>query len=146
MTDTYFADTNVLVYARDSSDPEKQSRAREWMAHLWDSGRGRTSVQVLNEYYWVVTRKLSVAMSCEDARQDIRALCAWQPVDLDEALIRRAWFVEDRYHLAYWDALIVAGSQTAGCRYLLTEDLSHGQDLDGVEVVDPFVMSPANLP
>lgn len=145
MTGTCFADTNLLVYARDSSEPEKQARAREWIAYLWKSHSGRTSVQVLNEYYWVVTHKLSAALPCEDARQDIRDLKAWDPVWLDEDLLGRAWVVEDRYQLAYWDALIVAASHVAGCRYLLTEDLTRGQDLGGVEVVDPFQTGPSHL-
>jgi predicted nucleic acid-binding protein len=145
MTGTCFADTNLLVYARDTSEPEKQARAQEWLTHLWKSRVGRTSVQVLNEYYWVVTHKLSTTVPCEDARQDIRDLSAWDPVWLDEELVRRAWVVEDRYQLAFWDALIVAATQSAGCRYLLTDDLTHGQELGGVEVVDPFQSDPSAL-
>jgi predicted nucleic acid-binding protein len=145
MSDGVFADANVLVYARDTDHPQKQQLANEWMAHLWRSGRGRTSVQVLNEYYWIVTRKLRAPMSRQDARQDIIDLDAWRPLVLDDGIIRRAWQVEERYQLAYWDALVVAASQLAGCRYLLTEDLEHGQVLGSVEVVDPFVAAPGSL-
>lgn len=61
MTDTVFADTNVLVYARDTAHPDKQAMAMHWLERLWREQKGRTSHQVLNEYYVTVTRKRSGA-------------------------------------------------------------------------------------
>ena len=133
-----FVDTNVLVYARDASEPEKQQRAQAWMAALWESRAGRTSVQVLNEFYVTVTRKLSPAMPVADARADVLDLGEWNPTVLTDALVRQAWAVEDRYGLSYWDSLIVAAAQLEGCRHLLTEDLQGGMRLDGITVVNPF--------
>ncbi len=80
----FFVDTNVLVYARDASESEKQPQAADWMNYLWRSQAGRLSTQVLNEYYVTVTRKLSPGTAVEDARRDIRNLVAWQPVRLWE--------------------------------------------------------------
>jgi predicted nucleic acid-binding protein len=66
-------------------------------------------------------------------------------VPVDPRTIEGAWLLQDRYSLAWWDALIVSAAQIAGCRQLLTEDLSHGQDLDGVRVVDPFRVEPGEI-
>ena len=140
-----FVDTNVLVYTRDASEPVKQERAQVWMATLWESRTGRTSVQVLNEFYVTVTRKLSPAMSVAEARADVFDLGEWDPVVLTDALLHQAWAIEDRYGLSYWDSLIVAAAQVEGCHHLLTEDLQDGMRLDGVTVVNPFAHLPDNM-
>jgi predicted nucleic acid-binding protein len=142
MTATVFVDTNVLVYYRDAAQAEKQRLAASWLRHLWESRKGRLSVQVLNEYYYTVTRKLASPLAPEQARLDVRRLRAWSPVPLDGTLLEAAWQAESRFRLSFWDALVVAAARTAGCRYLLTEDLQHEQDLDGVRVVDPFLVGP----
>lgn len=140
-----FVDTNVLVYARDAAVPAKQELAYEWMSALWASRLGRTSVQVLNEYYVTVTRKLAPALPAEDARGDVSDLRAWRPVPVSAGLLGAAFDAEDRFGLSYWDSLIVAAAQAAGCDYLLTEDLQDGQRLDSVIVVDPFSHRPETL-
>jgi len=142
MTETYFVDTNVLVYARDLSEDAKQPLAQRWLEHLWRSRTGRVSVQVLQEYYQVVTRRLKPGLPAADARQDVRDLQLWHPQTIDAAVIERAWDLEDRFQLSWWDALIVGACQTAGCPYLLSEDLQSGQLLGTVEVVDPFRTAP----
>jgi len=77
-----------------------------------------------------------------DARADVRDLMSWNPTPVDAALLSRAWAVERRFGLQYWDALIVASAQRSGCRHLLTEDLQDGQELDGVLVMNPFTHQP----
>ena len=145
MTGTVFVDTNVLVYARDASEPEKQRQAAAWTTHLWEARRGRLSVQVLQEFYVIVTQKLSPGMTRDAARRDVRNLMAWRPVTIDPAILDRGWTAQDRYRLAFWDALIVAAAQVAGCRYLLTEDLQADQDFDGLTVVNPFLREAGSL-
>jgi predicted nucleic acid-binding protein len=137
-----FVDTNVLVYARDASAADKHARARAWMAHLWQAERGRLSFQVLHEYYVVTTRKLTPALSRTEARAEVRTLLAWQPQPVNDDLLESAWDVEDRFGLSFWDALVVSAAQAAGCRYLLTEDLQHGQELDNLTVLSPFRATP----
>jgi predicted nucleic acid-binding protein len=137
-----FVDTNVLVYARDPSSGEKHARAREWLADLWLKRRGRVSFQVLNEYYVVVTAKLKPAVKPADARDDVLDLLAWQPQTVDGDLLDSAWGMQDRFGLSFWDSLIVAAAHASGSRYLLTEDLQHGQDLNGVVVMNPFQARP----
>ena len=133
-----FVDTNVLVYARDASDPEKQAAGAAWIEHLWTSAGGRLSLQVLQEYYVTVTRKLEPGLTANEARDDIRDLAAWRPVRIDEAVVEAAWRLEDRYELSFRDSLIVATAQAAGCQTLLTEDLQHGLEVDGLRIADPF--------
>lgn len=133
-----FVDTNVLVYTRDASDAEKQATAAAWMEHLWTSAGGRLSVQVLQEYYVTMTRKLDPGLPAEEARQDVRDLAAWRPIRIDEAIVEAAWRIEDRYRFSFWDSLIVAAAQKAGCEAVLTEDLQHGLDIDGLRIADPF--------
>lgn len=142
MRSPVFVDTNVLVYLRDSTYPAKQRRAAEWMAHLWEAGAGRLSLQVLQEYYVTVTRKLAPGLSEEDAREDVVALGTWSPLAPDLELIEAAWSEQDRYGISYWDAMIVAAARRLACTTLLTEDLQDGQDLDGLAVRSPFTWRP----
>jgi predicted nucleic acid-binding protein len=142
MTGPCFVDTNVLVYSRDRSEKKKQPLADAWRQALWRTGKGRLSIQVLNEYYQVVTRKLSPGLPRADARAELRDLWHWQPIPLNQAVIEAAYDAEDRWSLSYWDALIVAAAMHAECEVLLSEDLSAGQVYDGLQVVNPFAMSP----
>jgi predicted nucleic acid-binding protein len=138
-----FVDSNVLLYAVDEADPNKQKAASNWRAALWKSRRGRVSFQVLSEFYVNAVRKRPAAH--EEARAEVRDLLAWNPVEADAAMLERGWKLQDRYRLSYWDALIVAAANAASCRYLLTEDLQAGQELDGIEVVNPFLRNPDSL-
>jgi predicted nucleic acid-binding protein len=143
MSATIFVDTNVFIYAIDRGNPNKQQRAQLWRAELWRSHRGRTSFQVLQEFYVKVMQKWPAAR--EDARAEVRDLLAWDPVPIDEGVIERGWEIQDRYQLSFWDALIVAAAKTASCPYLLTEDLQANQDLNGVRVVNPFEVEPGAI-
>ncbi|MBN1418711.1 MAG: PIN domain-containing protein [Planctomycetes bacterium] len=142
MTAPVFVDTNVLVYARDATEPLKQARALVWLETLWRSARGRISYQVLQEFYVTVTRKLRPGMDREAARADVRNLLAWNPLPVGATVFEGAWRVQDRFGMAWWDALIVSAAQTADCGILLTEDLTDGQVFGGVKVVNPFLHGP----
>lgn len=140
-----FVDTNVLVYARDTTEEAKHRRALEWLAALWEERAGRLSWQVLQEYYVTATRKLDPPRDAFDAREDVTSLVTWRPIDVDLSIIDAAWAIEDRFGLSWWDALIVAAAQAGGCTHLLTEDLQDGQTLGDVTVVDPFAHEPAEV-
>ena len=143
MTAPVFVDTNVFLYAVDRADPRKQQAARVWRAELWKSRLGRTSFQVLQEFFVNATqRSLS---SRDDARAEVRDLLAWNPLALDAFTLERSWKIQGRYKVSFWDALIVAAAQQASCAYLLTEDLQAKQDFDGVLVVNPFRADPSTL-
>ncbi len=135
-----FVDANVLIYARDPGEPLKQLRAKEWLAYLWREGVGRTSTQVLSEYYVNVTRKLAAPIASEDAWQEVRSFFAWDPHAIDAALLERAREIEQRWRLSWWDSMIVAAAQMQGCALLLTEDLQDGAAYGGVTVRSPFTL------
>jgi predicted nucleic acid-binding protein len=145
MAGRVFVDTNVLVYSRDASEPRKQKQALAWMKELWDTGRGILSFQVLQEFYVTVTEKLKPGLDSKSARDDVRALLAWRPREVDARLIDGAWAIQDRYRLSWWDSLIVSAAQLEECQYLLTEDLRETQEFGGVRVVNPFLRSPESL-
>ncbi len=145
MSAKVFVDTNVLVYCRDASEPKKQAQTSAWMAALWKQRTGRLSFQVLQEYYVTVTAKLSPGLSRELARREVRMLLAWRPLVVDERLLEGAWLLQDHHKLSWWDALIVAAGQSAGCRYLLSEDFQEGYDWGDMTVVNPFHTEPEDL-
>jgi predicted nucleic acid-binding protein len=143
MTAPVFVDTNVLLYAVDRADLHKQQVASLWRAELWKSRRGRTSFQVLQEFFVNATQKS--LSSRDDARAEVRDLLAWNPVAQDVSTLEYSWKIQDRFKLSFWDALIVAAARQARCGFLLTEDLQAGQNLDGVIVVNPFRVDPATF-
>ncbi len=140
-----FVDTNGLVYSADASEPEKQKKARGWMAHLWATRTGRLSFQVLQEFYTTVTDKLKPGLARELARSEVRSLLPWRPIPIDSRVMAGAWVIQDRFKLSWWDALIVSAAQVVNCEYLLTEDLQDEQELGNVRVLSPFKTSPASL-
>ena len=142
---TVFVDTNVLIYAEDRAHADKHRAARTWLRTLWLNHRGRLSNQVLNEFYANATRKLKPAMPAGDARAEVRRYQRWNPWVCDHATVENAWAVESRFKLSWWDALIVAAAQQQGCTLLLTEDLQHDQQIDGLRIVNPFLLGPEIL-
>lgn len=146
MIDRTFVDTNVLLYHWDASDQLKQRRAIEWLRRLGDAGAGRVSFQVLTEFYVNATQKLRKPVARADAQIYVRAFFAWRPVFTDSDLVNAAWREQDRYKLSWWDALIVAAAQRAGCRTLLSEDFQAGQQFGDVTVVNPFATAPPEAP
>jgi predicted nucleic acid-binding protein len=135
-----FVDTNVLLYARDAGEPVKQPRAASWLEYLWREQLGRTSLQVLSEYYVNMTRKLVPGLPPEDAWDDVQALLTWRPHPIDEALMQRGHEIERRYELSWWDSLVVGAAQLQGCALLLTEDLQDGGAYGSVKVRSPFTL------
>lgn len=142
MSDNVFVDTNILLYSRDASEPEKQALASARLDELWEAHTGRLSVQVLNEFFVNATRKLDPGLSPEEAWDDIEALSAWEPLPIDMAILARAFSVQQRYGLSWWDSLIVAAAEASGCSRILSEDLSDGASYFGIIVENPFKVLP----
>ena len=140
-----FVDTNVVLYSIDDLDPQKRDRAQGWLATCWTRQCGRVSTQVLNEFYWNARRKFSSRLSADEARQIVRRYQYWSPWQIDQHTVETAWEAESRWQLSYWDALMVAAAQQQGCNLLLTEDLQHDQQFDGLRVVNPFVLGPESV-
>ena len=134
-----FLDTNVLVYALDAAEPDKQPVAAALVARLLDDRAAVISVQVLRELYVIVTRKIAEPLSPADARAIIDDLLLLPVVEETPALFTTALDLVARHRFSLWDALILAAAKSAGCDVLYTEDLSHGQVVLGVRIADPFV-------
>jgi predicted nucleic acid-binding protein len=132
------------VYACDPHDPGKQETAEALLRELWIEQRGRTSVQVLSEYYATVTRKLKPGLPPDDAWQVVRDLFAWEPQAIDRGLLGQAREVERRYRLSWWDSMIVAAAELQNCAVLMTEDLQHGLVCGAVTVRNPFLTGVAD--
>jgi predicted nucleic acid-binding protein len=143
MTAQIFVDTNVFVYAKQAGEPMKQPLAARWLQRLWAEQTGRTSVQVLNEYYTTLTRKIKPPLPAAEAWDDVTSLVAWNPQAMDMELLRRGREIEQRYRLSWWDSLIVGAAQLQNCVLLLTEDLQDGSVYGGVTVRNPFTFSVA---
>ena len=96
MTAPFFVDSNVLLYWRDASEPEKQAHASAWLARLWRERTGRISAQVLSEYYANATRKLRPRLSPDGAWDDVMALTAWRPQPIDVDVLARGREIENK--------------------------------------------------
>jgi predicted nucleic acid-binding protein len=135
MTKTDFLDTNVLVYAV-SDDAKKADEAERLIA----SG-GVISVQVLNEFASVATKKLQRRVALvRDILARFRALCMVVPMDV--ATHEDGLDLAERYRLAIYDSMIIAAALRAGCQTLYTEDFAHGQVIEGLSIRNPFVPNP----
>lgn len=139
----FFVDTNVLLYSVDPADAAKQRAARQWLKVLWENGAGCLSWQVLNEFYVNAVQKLKTPSP--KARRLVEAFALWQPVETSLGLIERGWYWMDEAQLSYWDSLIVAASERAGCAWLLSEDFQEGRKFGDVAVVNPFRSHPAGF-
>lgn len=132
-----FLDTNVLVYAMDHAEPEKQGIARRLLAAA-EPGELVISTQVLGEFYVVVTRKLDRPLPAADAAEAVDQLAKLPTVATDAELVKSGIAVSRRAQLSFWDGLIIAAATLGGCDRVLTEDLSHGSLLESVRVENPF--------
>ncbi|MFD1712199.1 PIN domain-containing protein [Ottowia sp. GY511] len=146
MSALVFVDTPVLLRTVDARDIALQARAREWVRWCWQQRTGRISTQVLNELYQNAVTCFGPPAPLQQARALVRQLRQWQPPHLDTYTIDGAWSLQDRYALGYWDALAVSSAQQQGCRYLLSDELPNAQRFDTVQVLNPFLIAPAELP
>lgn len=132
-----FLDTNVVVYAFDTSDPMKQRRA---IKALESGDRLVVSTQVLLEAWWVLTRRLAEPLAIEEASEVIERLSDLPVVATDTDLVKRGIETSRRFEIAVWDAMIIEAARTGGCKRVLSEDLQDGQDFAGVVVENPFAV------
>lgn len=139
MTAKRFFDTNVVIYAYDDSEPTKQAVARSLLLNAAATTTGVISTQVLGEFFHatVVRRPL---LTVANARTALRALSHLHVATIPPSLVERAVDLHERFQLRYWDALIIATAKHEGCDEVLSEDMNHGQNYDGVRVTNPFLI------
>jgi predicted nucleic acid-binding protein len=137
-----FVDTNVLLYAYDSTAGERHDAARAVVDRLWHERAGALSVQVLQEFYVNATRKLAVPLAPDIAVERLRSLSLWRihsPL-ADDAIA--AAQLSQRNQLSFWDAMIVRSAAELRCGVLWSEDFNDGQIIEGVRIRDPFATPP----
>jgi predicted nucleic acid-binding protein len=139
MSDVIFVDTNILIYAHDVDAGLKRERAIESLRVLWETGAGRVSVQVLQEFYVNATRKLSQPVARSTAREVVASYAAWIREATTADTVLRASDLADLAQISFWDALILASAEQAGAAQLYSEDLNSGQSIVGIKVVNPLV-------
>jgi predicted nucleic acid-binding protein len=137
-----FVDANVLVYAFDSSAGRKQQLAQALVEKLWHNNTGCVSVQVLQEFFVTVTKKVARPLPLEEATARVREFAAWRVFAPSADDVLAAIEVHARARIGFWDAMIVLAASESGCAVLWTEDLSDGQQLRGVRIRNPFAERP----
>jgi predicted nucleic acid-binding protein len=133
-----FIDTNVLIYAYDRSAGRKHTAAALLVEQCWEEENGCLSIQVLQEFYVTVTRKIVKPLQPQTARQIVADLVHWR-LHIPEANdVLQAIDMQQTYRLAFWDAMVLQSAARLGCMQLLSEDLSHGETYGTVQVINPF--------
>lgn len=133
-----FFDTNVLVYLVDADEPRKQGIARGLVQEHLAEGDGTISVQVLREFFWF-SRRLRTPVSYETASEAVDYFASFSPLQEDASMVLRAIRRTRAMSLSFWDALIVEAALKSGADRLFTEDVQHGQVIEGMRVENPFL-------
>lgn len=133
-----FVDTNILVYAHDRSSGKKHEIARELMDRLWETKQGGLSVQILQEFYVTITRKVAQPVKPEIAADVIRDLGFWKIHTPAVPDVLQAIDLQQHYQISFWDAMVVHSATCLGCGVIWSEDLSDGQSYNQVVVKNPF--------
>lgn len=131
-----FFDTNILVYADDKASPAKKRIALDLVAQHRRAGTGVVSLQVLQEYFVTITRKLHV--DAKIARRKVELLAEFDVVAPEVADILAAIDLHRLHQINFWDALVLRSAKEAGCGVLLSEDMQAAREIEGVRIVDPF--------
>jgi predicted nucleic acid-binding protein len=138
MSDKYFVDTNILMYAHDTSAGAKHDRAKALLEELWRDRTGVVSTQVLQELSVNLRRKAGRPLDVEATREIVADYLTWQVVVNGGESILDALELEARHQISFWDALVVQAAQASGAEVLYSEDLSDGQTYGSVRVINPL--------
>ncbi len=134
-----FLDTNILIYAHDVDAGDRHWRAKAVVKSLWETAGGMLSTQVLSEFYVNVTRKIPSPLEPAQARSIIEPYLSWKVQTLGPESVLAASELQQRHRISYWDALIVHAAASGGASILYSEDLSDGQMIEGVRIVNPLL-------
>ena len=137
MSDKYFVDTNILMYAHDTSAGAKHERAKTLVEELWRDRTGVVSTQVLQELSVNLRRKAGRPLDARATREIVADYLTWHVV-VNGGEFLDALDLEARYQISFWDALVVHASHASGAEVLYSEDLSDGQTYGAVRVINPL--------
>lgn len=133
-----FCDSNVVVYAYDAKAGAKREEAHRLLERLRATGQGAVSVQVLQEVFVTLTRKLAQRLAPGEARDVVAALATWQVVAPTHRDVLAAIDRSLLWRVSFWDAMVLTAAIKAGASVLWSEDLNHGQSYEGTVVRNPF--------
>lgn len=135
-----FIDTNVLIYLFDEEDQRKSDIARDQVSRALRTGESIISFQVVQETLNVITKKLLVPATPDQANTFLTGtlIPLWK-VNPSRQFYRRGLSIQSRYQFSFYDSLIVAAALEAGCKTLYSEDLQHGQQIEQVAIQNPFM-------
>jgi predicted nucleic acid-binding protein len=142
MANRSFIDTNVLVYAEASDEPAKQQAALALLKQLYESASGVLSTQVLQEYCNVALKKLKLPAAHIRAQLDLYE--QFEVVQITPALIRAGLDLHQTRSVSFYDAIVLASAETAGCSALFSEDFNAGEMAGGVRIINPFIAQPSS--
>ena len=141
-----FVDTNIFVYAYDVSAGKKHETAKNLVGQLWKSQSGCISIQVLQELYVSLTKKVNPPLDIDHAAQIIQDLSTWQMYVPGKDDVLQAIEICRRYKISLWDAMIIQSAKCCGCKQVWSEDLSETQIYDYIRILNPFVMNENKTP
>lgn len=133
----FFLDSNILIYAFDTQEPAKRARSRALIESL-PAESIVLSAQVVNEFYFTVTRKLRRPLPAAEAEEAVRGLSGFRILPLDHRLSLAAMEIVRKHQLSIWDALIVQSATEGKCRTLFSEDFQNGRKYGALKVINPF--------
>lgn len=134
-----FCDANVVVYAYDTSAGAKHDQARQLLERLWLEGIGAVSIQVLQELFVTLTRKIRQPLNTPTARTIIADLATWHVVTPTPSDVLAAIDATASWNVSFWDAMILVAAQRSGASVVWSEDLNAGQTFDTVTLRNPFL-------
>lgn len=137
--DKVFLDTNVIVYAFDNSAGDKHVIAKQIISDLWKSKKGIISTQVLQELFVIITAKIQNPIDVDKASAIINDFSTWDVIVNDTDSIDNAIKLHKKYGYSFWDSLIIDSAISGGAKLLLSEDLSHKQVINSLEISNPFL-------
>ncbi len=134
-----FLDTNILIYAHDLDAGPKHRIAAAIIKDSWEKENGVLSAQVLQEFYVNVTRKISNPIAPAKARGIVKNYLSWHVEQNSPEMVLLASEFEERHQLSFWDSMILAAASNARVEKIITEDLNHGQIMEGIIIENPFM-------
>jgi predicted nucleic acid-binding protein len=138
MSDKFFVDRDILVYAHDLTQGAKYEKARALVQKLWENENGVLSTQVLQELCVSLRRKVARPLSAEGTRKVIEDYASWEIVVNTAESVAQALEIEGRHKISFWDALIVQAAGSCGAEVIYSEDLADGQSYGEVRVINPL--------
>jgi predicted nucleic acid-binding protein len=133
---SWFVDTNLIVYAIDPSEPEKQQKFAGWLRAMSRPGTLVLSPQSLNECYRVLTERRK--LDRRQVRDFIETLVPFCTAPCGIGVLRQAWRVQDAGGFGWWDSMLIAAALLARCEVFLSEDMQHERTIEGMTILDPF--------